>query len=85
MHLAIASAVACTTAISWSAAEPTTAWPQVVRDGDRAFTLFAPCFVSYDGANVLIEQAVVRGDGALRAAGRGVGDCGFRVRSSRRG
>ena len=34
MHLAIASAVACTTAISWSAAEPTTAWPQVVRDGD---------------------------------------------------
>ena len=71
MHLAIASAVACTTAISWSAAEPTTAWPQVVRDGDRAFTLFAPCFVSYDGANVLIEQAVVRGDAALRVAGAG--------------
>jgi hypothetical protein len=47
------------------------AWPQVVRDGDRAFTLFAPCFVTYDGATVLVEQAVVRGDGAMRAAGAG--------------
>ena len=54
-----------------TASPASTAWPQVVRDGDRAFTVFAPCFVSYDGANALIEQAVVRGDGANRAAGAG--------------
>jgi hypothetical protein len=67
----VARASACAAPHGQSPSPAATAWPQVVRDGDRAFTLFAPCFVSYDGANVLIEQAIVRGDGALRAAGAG--------------
>ncbi len=42
-------------------------WPQVLRDGERAFTVFAPRFRSY-AADVVFDQPVRRGDGTQPGA-----------------
>ena len=56
--LLLAAAIA---SFAHASAPPALAWPQRIEGGDRAWTVFAPCFTAFDGSEVEFEQAIVRG------------------------